>query len=203
MLVNNKFIYWRSDFFFQAAFWGYNLVLLIRKKAKNLNLKIFYLDIDFFLFNHRTMTLKILPISFVLILSIITLFGFLGVSFINHQGGHLCPFAANSGGKCPNNVFALVLHHIAGLKSISQAVVGFDLDLAVYSFLLLFFVSIFASLLKGFYPPERARFRSEYLCPLTERLFLALEQILFWLSLHNKRDSELLSQRVCDTSWLT
>lgn len=132
--------------------------------------------------------------SVLLILTVgaIALFGFLGMSYIEHGVSHTCPFAVLSDNNClpVNNILALTIHHISGLQYLMQSIVTPDSTLLILSLLLLaMFLIISVKIIPRVLPEQHLLRLNRY---ISEKLdFNPNRQLLYWLALRNKRDSHV------------
>lgn len=108
--------------------------------------------------------------------------GFLGIGLMDHNGSQLCPFSSTT---CPpvNNAFFVALHHISGLTGLNEINIS---SIGVLSILLLLLVVFIKTQEPTIQPIHLKRPKNN------EPLVIPyIKQLLFWLALHNKRDSHL------------
>lgn len=135
---------------------------------------------------------RILPILIISSLLTIGVFGFLGLSSVDHGTQHTCPISLISDGDCSSikGSLALAFHHISGIQNFTQSVISFDASVLILAFLL-----ILASFVVSKLPQEtrapRILFR-QISRGTAESTFIPERRFLRWLALHHKRDPHAL-----------
>lgn len=128
---------------------------------------------------------KIIPALIILIFGSLTLFGFLGVDFIDHFNSPNCPMSLVSTSSCPSESgLSLTLHHVSGLQYLNQATVGSNFFFTF--FILLIFVGTFLFSLRSNYDDSAVFVGFQFLKNVQNSLIKYRNSFLYWLALHNK-----------------
>lgn len=139
------------------------------------------------------MNSKFFSVFLIFAIIFVVVFGFLGMSFLDHNGLFACPFSMLGVSDCSSatNALALASHHVSGLQSLTQLVFNSGTTLLALSFLSLMitFVIYFRLPKKNlntvFYQDFQLIENSNF---APNGLFLK------WLALHNKRDTHALER---------
>ncbi len=131
--------------------------------------------------------------TILILIFILSSFNVLGAAFIDHNENQACPFALVSNNDC--EVVAggatLVLHHVTGLKMLTES-----LQVSVAGVVLVSLLVV-ASLYAGRFFALRIGLNQAYRRQGDlEMLFVFIsDPILKWLALHNKRGTHLMFGR--------
>jgi hypothetical protein len=135
------------------------------------------------------MRFRILPIALILILGIISILSFSGMSTMDHEEEHRCPISFVLVGDCPSTLggWAFVSHHVSGFQYAMRSILSTQ---AGALFFLMFFVAyLFFAHVGLLWMAILHLFIHQY---FRLHSFLSLSpprQLLRWFALRNKRAS--------------
>jgi len=135
------------------------------------------------------MRLRIFSIVLILVVGMISILGFSGVSTMDHEGAHRCPISFVLVGDCPPTLggWAFVSHHVSGFQYAMRSILATQVDTLLLSILFapgLFLVSsalFWAAILHLF---VHQRYRPGASLSLTPP-----HQLLRWFALRNRKTS--------------
>lgn len=129
---------------------------------------------------------RMLSIFLVFAIGTTVFIGFLAINFMSHGNHFLCPISSMMNGSCSSlGAIEMAIHHLSGLKSFTLGIVNIN-NIFLLAFALLLFLNylIFAKTTEKNISKQLSFYKKYVKEPVGE----LKSDILYWLSLHNKRD---------------
>ena len=139
------------------------------------------------------MTYKTAPIVLIIALLSVSVFGFLGMAMVGHEGSPSCLFATMGGELCAPilSPAAVAGHHLDMLRWLSGALASFDIIALIFLFSLPFLFAVFV--VPFSFPTTFSTVQRLFVS--TNELFVREAQALLeWLIYHSKRDQYALAR---------